>query len=147
MKSYGMYFGVSFRMRSANSGWLGVTAYRFSISWARIIPLGGRKDAIETRGVQWYSEFIDKLLEAGITPFVTLFHWDMPLALYERYGGMLNTEEFTQDFKRYSEVCFDFFGDRVKHWITFNEPVVVAQLVSFFTSQVTAMSKNNSDML
>lgn len=147
MKSYGMYFGVSFCTRTANSGSLGVTAYRFSISWARIIPLGGRKDAIETRGVQWYSEFIDKLLEAGITPFVTLFHWDMPLALYERYGGMLNTEEFTQDFKRYSEVCFDFFGDRVKHWITFNEPVVVAQLVSFFTSQVTAMSKNNSDML
>lgn len=80
-------------------------------------------------GIRWYSTFIDALLENGITPFVTLFHWDLPLALYERYQGLLNTEEFVMDFSRYAELCFQSFGDRVKNWITFNEPVVVAQLV------------------
>jgi beta-glucosidase len=106
-----------------------VTAYRFSLSWSRIIPLGGRKDPINHDGIQSYSKFIDDLLENGITPFVTLFHWDVPLELYEKYGGMLKTEEFVPDFCHYAEVCFESFGDRVKHWITFNEPVVVAQLV------------------
>jgi beta-glucosidase len=128
---------IEFRMiQFSTSFYLGVTAYRFSISWARIIPLGGRKDPINAQGIQWYSKFIDQLLKAGITPFVTLFHWDVPLALYDRYGGMLDTEEFALDFRRYAEVCFDSLGDRVKHWITFNEPVVVAQLVCLITSKM-----------
>jgi beta-glucosidase len=110
----------------------GVTAYRFSISWARIIPLGGRTDPINQIGIQHYSRFIDTLIENGITPFVTLFHWDLPQALYDRYGGMLTTSEFVLDFACYAEVCFQNFGDRVKDWITFNEPLVVAQLVGSF---------------
>jgi beta-glucosidase len=64
-------------------------------------------------------------LNAGITPFVTLFHWDTPLALEERYGGFNATghqkEELMQDWERYAALVFDTFGDRVKHWITHNE--------------------------
>jgi beta-glucosidase len=111
----------------------GVTAYRFSISWARIIPLGGRTDPINQLGIQHYSQFLDALIENGITPFVTLFHWDLPQALYDRYSGMLTTSEFVLDFTYYAKVCFQHFGDRVNDWITFNEPLVIAQLVSSFT--------------
>lgn len=102
----------------------GVTAYRFSLSWSRIIPLGGKDDPINEAGIQYYSTLIDELLANGITPFVTLFHWDTPQALEDRYGGMLNKEKYTPDFVRYAEVCFERLGDRVKHWITYNEPGV-----------------------
>lgn len=103
---------------------LGVTAYRFSLSWTRIIPLGGKDDLINEQGIAFYSRFIDELLDNGITPFVTLFHWDTPQALEERYLGMLDCEKYTPDFLRYARLCFERFGDRVKHWITYNEPGV-----------------------
>ncbi|KAG8915248.1 hypothetical protein FRC01_003727 [Tulasnella sp. 417] len=106
----------------------GVRAYRFSLSWSRIIPLGGRNDPINPEGIKFYSDFIDGLLEAKITPFVTLYHWDLPQALHDRYGGWLNKEEITQDFANYAKVCFEHFGDRVKHWLTLNEPWCVAVL-------------------
>jgi beta-glucosidase len=102
----------------------GVTAYRFSLSWTRIIPLGGRDDPVNEAGLQYYSNLIDELLANGITPFVTLFHWDTPQALEDRYGGMLNKEAYTPDFVNYARVCFERLGDRVKHWITYNEPGV-----------------------
>ncbi|TFK65539.1 glycoside hydrolase family 1 protein [Pluteus cervinus] len=106
----------------------GVKAYRFSISWSRIIPLGGRNDPINPLGIQHYNNFIDALLEHGITPFVTLYHWDLPQALHDRYGGWLNKEEIIKDYAHYSRVCFEAFGDRVKHWLTLNEPWCVAIL-------------------
>ncbi|KAJ5185339.1 Glycoside hydrolase family 1 [Penicillium cf. griseofulvum] len=102
----------------------GVNAYRFSLSWSRIIPLGGADDPINEQGVKYYSDLIDELLRNGITPFLTLFHWDIPQALEDRYGGMLNQDAYTPDFVRYARVCFERFGDRVKHWITYNEPGV-----------------------
>ncbi|KAI2732620.1 CAZyme family GH1 [Penicillium roqueforti] len=102
----------------------GVNAYRFSLSWARIIPLGGRDDPVNEQGIKFYSDLIDELLRNGITPFITLFHWDIPQALEDRYGGMLNQDAYTPDFMRYARVCFERFGDRVKHWITYNEPGV-----------------------
>ncbi|KAL3427950.1 Beta-glucosidase 1B 3 [Phlyctema vagabunda] len=102
----------------------GVTAYRFSLSWSRIIPLGGAKDPINEPGLQYYSDLIDELLANGITPFVTLFHWDTPQALEDRYGGMLDMKSYTPDFVNYARVCFQKLGDRVKHWITYNEPGV-----------------------
>lgn len=102
----------------------GVNAYRFSLSWSRIIPLGGRDDPVNELGIQFYSNLIDELLSNGITPFVTLFHWDTPQALEDRYGGMLDQQAYTPDFVRYARVCFERFGDRVKHWITYNEPGV-----------------------
>ncbi|EAW09826.1 LOW QUALITY PROTEIN: glycoside hydrolase family 1 protein [Aspergillus clavatus NRRL 1] len=92
----------------------GVNAYRFSLSWSRIIPLGG-DDPINEKGNQYYSNPTDELLRNGITSFVTLFHWDTPQALEDRYGGMLNQEKFVPDIG---------LGDRVKNWITLNEPGV-----------------------
>lgn len=102
----------------------GVTAYRFSLAWSRIIPLGGADDPVNEQGIQYYNNLIDELLANGLTPFVTLFHWDIPQELEDRYGGMLNQERYTPDFLRYARLCFERFGDRVKHWITYNEPGV-----------------------
>ena len=102
----------------------GVTAYRFSLAWSRIIPFGGADDPINEKGVEYYNNLIDELIANGITPFVTLFHWDTPQTLEDRYGGMLNQEKYTPDFLRYARLCFERFGDRVKHWITYNEPGV-----------------------
>ncbi|KAK2760124.1 beta-glucosidase [Colletotrichum kahawae] len=102
----------------------GVSGYRFSLSWSRIIPLGGKDDPVNEAGIAYYNRLIDELLANGITPFVTLFHWDTPQALEDRYGGMLDKERYTPDFVRYARVCFERFGDRVKNWITYNEPGV-----------------------
>lgn len=105
---------------------MGVDVYRFSLSWTRIIPLGGRSDPINEKGIAFYNDLIDKLLARGIEPVVTLYHWDAPQALYDRYKAFLNTEEFTADFVRYARLCFERFGDRVKKWITFNEPYIIS---------------------
>ena len=100
--------------------------YRFSISWSRIIPLGGRDDPVNEQGIAFYSNLIDQLLARNIEPVVTLYHWDVPQALYDRYGALLNTDEFRADFERYARLCFSHFGDRVKKWVTFNEPYIIA---------------------
>ena len=100
----------------------GAKAYRFSISWSRIIPVGGRDDPLNEQGIAFYNRLIDGLLARGITPWATLYHWDLPQGLHDRYGGWLNVEESARDFERYSRVCYERFGDRVKNWITFNEP-------------------------
>ncbi|CAD0013834.1 unnamed protein product [Aureobasidium pullulans] len=103
---------------------LRVNSYRFSLAWSRIIPLGGKDDPVNDAGLQYYSNLVDELLANNITPFVTLFHWDTPQALEDRYGGMLDQARYTPDFERYARVCFAALGDRVKHWITYNEPGV-----------------------
>ncbi|KAL4962347.1 glycoside hydrolase superfamily [Aspergillus stella-maris] len=120
VRSYDLYREDVALMKS-----YGVNAYRFSLSWSRIIPLGGANDPVNEKGLEYYQGLITELLDNGITPFVTLFHWDVPQALEDRYGGMLNQEEFVRDFVRYARVCFERLGARgVKHWITFNEPGV-----------------------
>jgi beta-glucosidase len=101
---------------------LGVTAYRFSISWSRILPQG--VGAVNARGVGFYSRLIDCLLERDIRPFVTLYHWDLPAALDER-RGWLNPDS-VHWFSAYARVAFEAFGDRVPMWATLNEPLVVA---------------------
>ncbi|XP_019445906.1 PREDICTED: beta-glucosidase 40-like isoform X2 [Lupinus angustifolius] len=98
---------------------LGVSAYRFSISWTRIFPNGSGE--INLAGVDHYNKLIDALLAKGIEPYVTIYHWDLPQALDDKYDGWLGTE-IIKDFANYAETCFQKFGDRVKHWITFNEP-------------------------
>lgn len=105
----------------------GVVAYRFSLSWSRLIPLGGRDDPVNELGFDYYNNLIDELLKHDIQPFVTLYHWDLPQALVDRYSGMLNQAEYTADFVNYARLCFQRFGDRVKHWITYNEPGLQAR--------------------
>ena len=103
---------------------LGLGAYRFSIAWPRILPEG--RGAVNQPGLDFYERLVEGLLEAGITPWATLYHWDLPQTL-EDAGGWPNRE--TADaFAEYADVVTSRLGDRVKHWITINEPWVVAYL-------------------
>lgn len=97
---------------------LGVDVYRFSIAWPRIQP-GGSGPANEA-GLDFYERLVDALLEAGITPMATLFHWDLPQAL-EDLGGWLDRDT-AHRFAEYAAICAGRLGDRVGHWITLNEP-------------------------
>jgi beta-glucosidase/6-phospho-beta-glucosidase/beta-galactosidase len=94
--------------------------YRMSFSWSRLLPMG-TLEVINEKGVAHYNREINLLLENGITPFVTLYHWDLPQVLHEKFGGWLDTPKITKAFGDYADFCFSRFGDRVKHWITFNE--------------------------
>ncbi|XP_050256644.1 beta-glucosidase 13-like [Quercus robur] len=105
---------------------MGVDAYRFSIAWPRILPKGTVSGGVNQEGIDFYNNFINELLQNGITPFVTLFHFDLPQALQDEYDGFLN-RRIVDDFKNYSDLCFQTFGDRVKHWTTINEPQVFGQ--------------------
>lgn len=97
---------------------LGIKAYRFSISWARVIPEGTGK--VNEKGLQFYSDLVDRLLENGIEPIVTLYHWDYPYALH-RKGAWLN-DECSEWFLEYTKVIVDALSDRVQYWVTINEP-------------------------
>ncbi|XP_035679689.1 cytosolic beta-glucosidase-like [Branchiostoma floridae] len=99
---------------------LGVSHYRFSLSWPRLFP-DGTRDSLNPDGVRYYNSLIDELLAHNIVPFVTLYHWDLPLALEKKYKGWLG-DEIIELFNDYARFCFSEFGDRVKHWVTFNEP-------------------------
>ncbi|XP_047340804.1 beta-glucosidase 25-like [Impatiens glandulifera] len=98
---------------------LGMDAYRFSISWSRIFPNGTGEP--NPQGIAHYNNFINVLLEKGIEPYATLYHWDLPQILEDRYEGWIS-KQIIKDFEHYAMTCFEAFGDRVKHWITFNEP-------------------------
>ncbi len=100
---------------------LGLSAYRFSISWSRVFPAGTGR--VNQRGLDFYRRLIDELREAGIAPWATLYHWDLPAALDDR-GGWLNPDSASW-FAEYAETCFRALGDGVEMWATLNEPWVV----------------------
>lgn len=101
---------------------LGLKAYRFSISWPRVLPAGRGK--INQKGLDFYSKLVDGLLDANIIPFITLDHWDLPQKLEDQGGWVLRS---TADaFVEYADLMSRTLGDRVKNWITHNEPAVVA---------------------
>ena len=99
---------------------IGHNSFRLSISWARLIP--GGKGQVNDDAVRFYNDVIDELLSQGIEPFVNLFHFDMPIELQD-IGGWEN-REVIEAYVDYAKVAFDLFGDRVKTWFTFNEPIV-----------------------
>src|SRR5699024_4836697 len=97
---------------------MGLKTYRFSISWPRIFPAG--KGEVNQAGVDFYEKVIDECLKYGIEPMVTLYHWDLPLALQEEYGGW-ESPRIIDDFVRYATFLFNHFKDKVTYWITLNE--------------------------
>jgi beta-galactosidase len=105
-------------MKSMNLG-----AYRFSVSWPRVLPQG--TGAVNAAGLDFYDRLVDELIAANIAPCVTLYHWDLPSALQERLGGWEHPDT-AQHFADYSTLIFDRLGDRVKHWFTINEPWCIA---------------------
>lgn len=97
---------------------IGLKSYRFSISWPRVLPEGTRK--VNEKGLQFYSDLVDELLAAGIEPMVTLYHWNLPYELHQK-GGWKNPSSPLW-FEEYTKVVVDKLSDRVKYWLTFNEP-------------------------
>lgn len=103
---------------------LGLKAYRFSISWPRILPQGSGASAVNAAGLDFYDRLVDGLLAAGIEPIATLFHYDLPQALQDRGGWP--RRETAEYFGEYARIVAERLGDRVTYWITHNEPLVVA---------------------
>ena len=99
---------------------MNIDHFRFSLSWSRILPKG--TGAVSAKGIQFYNDVINFCLECGITPWVTLYHWDLPLVLEEK-GGWTN-REILGWFQEYVTLCANNFGDRVKNWMVLNEPMV-----------------------
>ncbi|XP_058083756.1 beta-glucosidase 22-like isoform X3 [Magnolia sinica] len=98
-------------------------AYKFSISWSRLIPNG--RGPVNLKGLQYYNNLINELISHGIQPHIVLVHYDLPQALEDEYEGWISPK-IVKDFKAYAEVCFREFGDRVLYWTTINEPNVLA---------------------
>ncbi|MCC4312293.1 glycoside hydrolase family 1 protein [Carnobacterium maltaromaticum] len=96
----------------------GLKTYRFSIAWTRILPDG--RGEINQKGVDFYSDLINELLKYGIEPIVTLYHWDLPQALEDAYGGW-ESRQVIQDFTNYAKILFDAYSDRVNYWVSLNE--------------------------
>ncbi len=103
---------------------LNIKHYRFSIAWSRLFPMGS--GLINQQGVDFYNRLLDSMLENGITPMATLYHWDLPQALQD-LGGWENRDTVYR-FQEYADAAFRAFGDRVKNWITHNEPWCVSVL-------------------
>jgi beta-glucosidase len=103
---------------------LGLSAYRFSVSWPRVLPEGGGR--VEQRGLDFYRRLTDQLLQAGVDPWLTLYHWDLPQALQDR-GGWADRDT-AERFADYAAVVVDALGDRIRHWSTLNEPMCSALL-------------------
>ncbi|QCX33789.1 glycoside hydrolase family 1 protein [Caloramator sp. E03] len=99
---------------------IGLNSFRFSISWSRLIPNGIGE--VNKKAVEFYNNVVNELIDNNIEPFINLFHFDMPMIL-QNIGGWEN-REVVDAYEKYAKICFELFGDRVKKWFTFNEPIV-----------------------
>ncbi|XP_021775930.1 beta-glucosidase 13-like [Chenopodium quinoa] len=106
---------------------MGMNTYRFSISWSRILPYGTVHTEVNEEGIDFYNNLINDLIGNGITPIVTLLHFDLPQSIQDKFGGFLSPN-IRELFKEYAKLCFEKFGDRVKFWETINEPLVYVYL-------------------
>ncbi|CAI9759034.1 unnamed protein product [Fraxinus pennsylvanica] len=100
---------------------VGLNSYRFSISWSKILPGGKLCGGISKEGIKYYNDLINALLAEDIQPCATIFDWDVPQCLEHEYRGFLDCQ-IVDHFCKFADICFREFGDRVKHWITLNEP-------------------------
>lgn len=116
---------------------LGLQVYRFSVDWPRILPTG--RGEINQPGLDYYNRVIDLLLENGIEPYITLYHWDLPQALQDEYGGWVS-RKVIDDYANFVRICFEAFGDRVKMWWTFNEPWTVSTVAYGFGSHAPGLN-------
>eukprot|EP00877_Chromochloris_zofingiensis_P008884 jgi/Chrzof1/4249/Cz14g04230.t1 len=105
----------------------GMKHYRFSFSWNRIVPQGFANTPVNDAGVAFYNSMLDEMDKNGITPYATIFHWDLPQSLQDAYEGFIG-DRLVDDYVFYAETLFKLFGKRIKYWITFNEPWVTCQL-------------------
>jgi beta-glucosidase len=101
---------------------LGLNAYRFSVSWPRVYPAG--RGQVNSAGLDFYDRLVDALLGAGIEPYITLYHWDLPQVLQDEGGWP--ARDTAEAFVEYADTLSNHLGDRVKNWVTFNEPYVSA---------------------
>ena len=121
---------------------MGVKAYRFSLSWPRILPEGVGK--VNEKGIAFYNAVIDELLKNGIEPYITMYHWDFPQALQDR-GGWLN-EESIEWFAEYAKVVSESFSDRVKYFITLNEPQCFTGIAHLHTDHAPGIKLPTKDL-
>lgn len=122
---------------------MGLKSYRFSISWARILPEG--TGTVNQKGIDFYNNLINELIKNNIVPFVTLYHWDLPYTLHLK-GGWLNPESSSW-FEEYTSVVAKYFGDRVKNFITFNEPSVFMGCGYMLGDHAPGIKFGNREML
>ena len=111
----------------------GLKAYRFSVAWSRVIPDGDGE--VNEAGLQFYENLIDELLAHNIEPIVTLYHWDIPQALQDKYNGW-ESRQVIEDFTRYSTILFERFNGKVNYWVTLNEQNVFMKPIILPTWQM-----------
>ena len=104
---------------------MGLKTYRFSIAWSRVLPTG--RGEVSAKGLQFYHDLIDELVKYGIEPMVTIYHWDLPQALQDEYGGW-ESRKIIRDFDNYARLLFEHFGSKVKYWVSLNEQNVFINL-------------------
>ena len=122
---------------------LGVHAYRFSLSWSRILPSG--RGQVNSKGLDFYKNLVDALLEKNVQPWITLFHWDFPSELFFQ-GGWLNRDSASW-FADYTQIVCEALSDRVEHWITLNEPQCFLGLGHYLEIHAPGLRYSKADLL
>ncbi|KAE8751261.1 hypothetical protein FOCC_FOCC002089 [Frankliniella occidentalis] len=120
------------------------TSHRFSISWSRVLPTGG-VDNINQKGVQFYKDYIDKVIENGMEPMVTMLHFDQPIAVENATGGW-GYPAMVDKYVEYADFLFETFGDKVKYWNTINEPNMYCNYFGQIMNSIDMGQKGQMDL-